>query len=232
MKLKLTLSIVVGALLASCCPEQQPAEDPSPDQNSGDYIDRSQYDRFEFQRRTARKPGDIVPKEIPVHRAQLLRTTVVQIVSANYDVSKRAVISSVHIEPKLDGKLKGFGQYIVEQCRQAHICPLFVTAVMQHESDNGTSRIANKYNNVAGIMTVAGPAVFADVQSCIDFTIKLLSNDSYAGKTRKTIAKIQARYCPVGAANDPTSLNKHWLGGVQNWMQRTLGAREVYCLSK
>ena len=29
-----------------------------------------------------------------------------------------------------------------------------------------------------------------------------------------TLEKIQPKYCPVGAENDPNNLNQHWLGGV------------------
>lgn len=231
MKTKLLLALIVGALCASCCPEEKQPES-SEDQNSGDFIDRSEYDRFEFQRRTAQDPEQVVPKAQRVWRAQVLRTTVVQPISAHYDVSKRAIVTSAFLDSKLGGQLKGFGQHIINRCREAHICPLFVVAVMQHESDNGTSKYAREYNNVAGIMKGSKPVVFDDVQSCIDYTVNLLSNNSYAGKSRKTIAKIQTRYCPVGAANDPNSLNQHWLGGVQAWMQRTFGAKEVYCLSK
>lgn len=228
-----TLLYLLPFFLVACCDKsEQPTDFQQPeaaeDQNSGDFIDRSEYDADEFQR----PQQATTPKAPRVYRAQMLRTTTKQMITANYDVSKRAVINSAHIEPKLGGVLKGFGQYIVQRCREDGICPLFVTAVMQHESDNGTSRIARDYHNIAGIMNGRKPVLFDDVQSCIDFTINLLSNNSYAGKSRKTIAKIQARYCPIKADNDPQGINKHWLGGVQKWMERTFGAREVYCLSK
>ena len=28
------------------------------------------------------------------------------------------------------------------------------------------------------------------------------------------------RYCPIGASNDPTGLNKHWLGNVRHFYER------------
>ena len=34
------------------------------------------------------------------------------------------------------------------------------------------------------------------------------------------IAFAQRRYCPVGAANDPTGLNKNWLAGVTRYYAR------------
>ena len=38
----------------------------------------------------------------------------------------------------------------------------------------------------------------------------------YFEKGLNTIEEIGAKYCPVGAANDPNGLNKYWVGGVTN----------------
>lgn len=37
---------------------------------------------------------------------------------------------------------------------------------------------------------------------------------NYYDKGLNTIEKIGAKYCPVGASNDPTGLNKNWIPGV------------------
>lgn len=43
--------------------------------------------------------------------------------------------------------------------------------------------------------------------------VSLLQNN-YFGKGLDTIEKIGAKYCPVGADNDPNGLNQYWVPGV------------------
>ena len=38
-----------------------------------------------------------------------------------------------------------------------------------------------------------------------------------------TLEKIQPKYCPIGAANDPTGLNKYWLSGTQKKYNELIG---------
>ena len=45
----------------------------------------------------------------------------------------------------------------------------------------------------------------------IEAVAKLLSTPRYKGKS---IAQIGAIYAPVGASNDPTGLNNHWVKAV------------------
>ena len=44
------------------------------------------------------------------------------------------------------------------------------------------------------------------------FLINLKNN--YFDIGLDTLDKIQKKYCPIGAKNDPTGLNKNWLNGV------------------
>jgi len=173
----------------------------------------------------------IVYKAIAVHRARAV-PTVRQTVSLNYNVSKRAVVTAALLDSKLSGVLRGFGQHIIDRCRDNDLCPVFVSAVMMHESANGTSVFAKTKNNVSGIYDGRKKAYveFNDVQQCINFTINLLANDSYAGNKRQTVSAIQKRYCPVGAANDPKGLNGEWASGVQRWMKKIVGSDSVYCI--
>lgn len=41
-----------------------------------------------------------------------------------------------------------------------------------------------------------------------------------AGKPGDFITFLGKRYCPVDADNDPTGLNKHWIGNVKMWVGR------------
>ncbi len=219
----------VAALITSCCDEREavPSFDPQQYDEVPNPIEPTPTTEWNVQS----EPPAKVYRAIAVGRARTVSATITQTISSKYNVSKRAVVPGSLLDQKLGGVLKGFGQHIVNRCRQVDICPLFVTAVLQHESDNGTSRIARECHNVAGIMKGKTPVEFDDVQSCIDYTINLLSNNSYAGKKRTTVQAIQQRYCPIGAGNDPKGINKHWLGGVQKWMKLTFGGDVVHCMA-
>ena len=41
-----------------------------------------------------------------------------------------------------------------------------------------------------------------------------------AGKKGDFLESLARRYCPVGADNDPTGLNKHWLKNVAAWTRK------------
>jgi hypothetical protein len=116
-----------------------------------------------------------------------------------------------------------------------------------HESGNGSSRFANdpNLNNVAGLMKEielegknkktgkkykykkSVPRSYSSVNACIEFAAKLLGSSHYAGGKRDTIVEIQQEYCPVGANNDPTHLNKYWLGGVMGYMEEIWGKKII-----
>jgi len=53
-------------------------------------------------------------------------------------------------------------------------------------------------------------------QACIN-TIKHARKD-WNGKG-SFIAFLGSRYCPVGAKNDPTGLNKNWIGNVRKFLK-------------
>ena len=41
-----------------------------------------------------------------------------------------------------------------------------------------------------------------------------------AGKPTDFITYLGNVYCPVGAENDPSGLNNHWIGNVKNWVDK------------
>jgi len=46
------------------------------------------------------------------------------------------------------------------------------------------------------------------------------------GRVGSFIASLGARYCPIGADNDPTGLNKHWIKNVRFYLTRC-GGRDI-----
>lgn len=148
-------------------------------------------------------------------------------VDYNYCINNHSVITSYVIDKHLKGVLKGKGDVIITAARNNHICPIFLTAVIMHESASGTSKFARERNNVAGIYRNKGYHKFNNVNECIEFTAKLLGGKMYGGGRNNTVARVQVIYCPVGAKNDPRGVNKYWRDGVVNYM-RTIFGNTVY----
>lgn len=57
---------------------------------------------------------------------------------------------------------------------------------------------------------------FSSIDAGIDAMASNLKR-LYFDQGLNTIEKIQKKYAPNGAANDPTGLNQHWVGGVSKY---------------
>lgn len=144
-------------------------------------------------------------------------------VDYNYRITNHSVITSHVIDEHLKGVLKNKGGVIIEAAHENNICPIFLTAVIMHESACGTSKFARERNNVAGIYRNKGYCRFDSVNECIEFTAKLLGGKLYGRGRNNTIARVQTVYCPVGAKNDPQGINKYWRNGVLKYMKTIFG---------
>ncbi|MBW9235637.1 glucosaminidase domain-containing protein, partial [Leptospira santarosai] len=81
--------------------------------------------------------------------------------------------------------------------------PGLLSAIAIHETGNGSSRAINNKNNVAGMMGKNGLRSYESVEESIfDMARNLRKN--YLNQGIDTIAKIGAKYAPIGAGNDPT----------------------------
>lgn len=96
------------------------------------------------------------------------------------------------------------------------IDPALLAAIAMHETGNGTSNAIKTKNNVGGMMTKKGLMTFSNVDEGID---KMASNLKrlYFDQGLTTIEQIQKKYAPLKATNDPTGLNKNWVGGVTKY---------------
>ncbi|WHZ05410.1 glucosaminidase domain-containing protein [Neobacillus sp. YX16] len=129
---------------------------------------------------------------------------------------------SIHpekINQVLDGKLTGMGEAIVRAGQKHNIDPALLAAVAQHETGNGTSKAAIEKNNVAGMMGKNGLKSYASVEESIMDMARNLSKN-YLGEGLSSISQIGAKYAPIGAANDPTKLNNHWVTGVTRFINQ------------
>ncbi len=106
--------------------------------------------------------------------------------------------------------LIGHGADFVQAGVQNGVDPRFLVAVAAQESGLGTAGSGANINNPFGW----GPAKpFASWTESIQTVAAGLAK-GYLGEGRDTIAAIQAKWAPVGAANDPGGLNSNWTAGV------------------
>jgi len=122
------------------------------------------------------------------------------------------------IAHNLGGLMMGNSTYLYDKCVEYNVDPLLAAAIIKHESANGTSRAIRKQNNIAGFMGDNGLMDFKSIRSSIDFMVDLLKTH-YLDKGFNSIEKIQKKYCPIGAKNDPKGLNKYWLPSVKYYYE-------------
>lgn len=88
-------------------------------------------------------------------------------------------------------------------------------AITKHETGNYTSSLFKNGNNVGGLYNSSAKKFFkySNIEDGINAYINNLKK-GYFDKGLDTIEKIQKKYCPIGAENDPTGLNANWISGV------------------
>ena len=139
---------------------------------------------------------------------------------------------SKRIGPKeLDKKLvdkgvfKGKGKAFIDAGEQHGVDPILVAAIAMHETGSGTSQAVREKNNPGGLMKPGGGGLmsFSSLNEGID---RMTSNlyRLYIKQGLTTPEKIGPKYAPVGAANDPLGLNKHWMTGIKSYMKKLGGA--------
>ena len=103
--------------------------------------------------------------------------------------------------------LVGLGDVFVREGEANGIDPRALVSIARAESSLGSDPGARARNNAFGW----GPhQTFASWEDNIATVARGLKA-GYLDEGRVTLAQIQAKYCPVGAANDPTNLNSNWL---------------------
>ncbi|MDF2787993.1 MAG: conjugal transfer protein [Neobacillus sp.] len=116
----------------------------------------------------------------------------------------------------LKGVLQNTGHLFAEAGKKYDIDPALLAAISIHETGNGSSNAARFKFNVAGMMGKNGLKSYSSIEESI-FDMARNLRQNYLDKGKLTIAQIGAKYAPIGAANDPTQLNNHWVTGVQRY---------------
>ena len=126
----------------------------------------------------------------------------------------------------LGGALRGQGQAFIDAGQRYGVNPRLLAAIAMHETGNGTSRFARQLNNVGGIMDPKHNwqrgKRFASLDEGIQYMARNLRKN-YLDKGLRTLEQIQRKYAPVGARNDPRSLNRHWVSGVSKYLKQLGG---------
>jgi hypothetical protein len=120
------------------------------------------------------------------------------------------------LNPHLKGVLQNTGHLFAEAGKKYDIDPALLAAISIHETGNGTSNAARFKFNVAGMMGKNGLKSYSSIEESI-FDMARNLRQNYIDQGKLTIAQIGAKYAPIGAANDPTKLNNHWVTGVQRY---------------
>lgn len=124
---------------------------------------------------------------------------------------------------KLPKGLKQHAQAFIDAGKKHGVDPRFLAAIASQETGGGTSKAIKNKNNAMGIMKGKKLRSFASVADSINAQARSLTRDGgyYTGKD--TIGKIGGTYAPVGAANDPKGLNKHWIPNITKFYEELGG---------
>ena len=97
---------------------------------------------------------------------------------------------------------------------------MMAVAISKHETGNYTSYAFKSLNNVGGMMywdgTKSALRSYKTLDEGIDAYVSNLKRNYY-DMGLNTVEKIQKKYAPIGAANDPNGLNNYWVSGVTRY---------------
>ena len=116
--------------------------------------------------------------------------------------------------------LVGHGADFVSAGKTNNVNPALLVAIAQAESSLGLTGIAHSggYNYFGMTAVGGGNRRFGSVTEAINFQANYMRK-SYLDKGLDTIEKIQQKYSPVGATNDPFGTNIEWTGNVTSAMK-------------
>ena len=124
--------------------------------------------------------------------------------------------SKVGVVPDVSCKLDSTACKIKRVAEKYGMDWKLAVAISKHETGNYTSEAFKEKNNVGGMMCSSGLISYSTLDDGIEAFVSNLKYN-YIDEGLDTIEKIQPKYCPIGAANDPKGLNKYWVGGVTKY---------------
>lgn len=125
------------------------------------------------------------------------------------------------------GVFTGKGQVFIQIAKEKGIDPVLMAAIAFHETTNGTSNAVITKNNPGGLMGTDGLMNFATLEEGLMAMGQTLHNRIIQdGKV--TIVDLGSVYAPIGAENDPTNLNAHWVPTITSIVS-SLGGLTMNC---
>lgn len=127
------------------------------------------------------------------------------------------------------GVFKGYESTFQSIAKKQGIDPVIMAAIAFHETGFGTSNAVRTKNNPGGLMNPNGSGlfVFSTLESGLESMGRTLHN-RIVKDGKSTIEALGSVYAPVGAANDPTGLNSHWVPNITKIVQN-LGGLTMNC---
>lgn len=111
------------------------------------------------------------------------------------------------------GVLKNKGNKIIDIAEEQGIDPVLFASITFHETAWGTSKAIIEKNNPGGLMSSNGLFIFSTLDEGLEAMGVTLHNRILVDG-KNTIELLGQVYAPIGAGNDPTGLNVHWVPTV------------------
>ncbi len=125
------------------------------------------------------------------------------------------------------GVFSGKGDVFREVAEERGIDPVLMAAIALHETGRGTSSAVVNKNNPGGLMGADGLMAFGSLDEGIA-SMGLTLHNRIIQDGLVTIADLGSVYAPIGAGNDPTNLNAHWVPNVTKVVS-SLGGLTMNC---
>ena len=126
------------------------------------------------------------------------------------------------IAKHLHGVFRGKAQSIYLIAKTYHVNPLLISAIMKHETGNGTSAYCRNNNNVGGMFGNSGRILnFETIEDSITVMARLLRTH-YIDKGLGDIESIGNKYCPISDERDTEGINKDWIPTVTYYYNEML----------
>lgn len=125
------------------------------------------------------------------------------------------------------GVLAGKGEMVAAIAEEYGLDPNLLASIMALETGWGTSSAIKNYNNPGGMMDPSSNWMSLKHYSSLEEGIRAVAKnlkENYIDQGLTTISSIGAKYCPVGAANDPNGTNSGWVPSVTSIYKQLTGA--------
>lgn len=185
-----------------------------------------------------KQQSDNIQNQITNLRGQILNTytNAESAATAGTSVSGRSYTYSGNSEEFVNtfnnssfnkGVLAGKGEMVAAIAEEYGLDPNLLASIMALETGWGTSSAIKNYNNPGGMMDPSSNWMSLKHYSSLEEGIRAVAKnlkENYIDQGLTTISSIGAKYCPVGAANDPNGTNSGWVPSVTSIYNQLTGA--------